>query len=387
MPKRLRIFFPSAAMLLTDHRGHGEGLIAWNMLCGLVERGHEVVACAREVDLRGSAPFDVIETGFASQWESLEPLGYAHRTARLLRKLGGSRRFDVAHWLFPQGQNEVLFRPIDSTPFVAGPFSLEWPRTSKPARPGDAVRTIARPAFALLHRRSLAAASELFVSVPDAKRVVPAEFRSKVRVLPFGVDTRRFRRTALPESPTVLFAGRLDVAKGIRTLVPAVARLRAVLPDVRVRVAGAGPELGWLRTEIHRMGLDRTIELLGPVPHSETTRLLEASSMLLAPARGEPFGMAVLEAMACGRAVIAHDDAGPSYLLDGGSSNGQARFQLVASRDPEALAHALLRVLRDRERLEAIGEANRARVERNFSLHTMLGSLEEAYLRAAARPR
>jgi glycosyltransferase involved in cell wall biosynthesis len=386
MPKPLRIFFPSAATLLTDHRGHGEGLIAWNTLCGLVERGHEVVACAREVDLRSSAPFDVIETGFASRWESLEPLGYARRTARLLRQLGGSRRFDVAHWLFPQGQNEVLFRPIDSTPFVAGPFSLEWPRTSKPATRGDAVRAVARPAFAFLHRRSLAAASEVFVSVPDAKRVVPAEFRPKARVLPFGVDTRRFRPNALPERPTVLFVGRLDVAKGIRTLIPAVARLRTMLPDVRVRVAGGGPELGWLREETDRMGLDRTIELLGPVPHREMTQLFEASSMLIAPARGEPFGMAVLEAMACGRAVIAHDDAGPSYLLDGGSSNGHARLQLVDSRDPEALARAMLRVLRDRERLEAIGEANRARVERNFSLNAMLGSLEEAYVRAA-KPR
>jgi glycogen(starch) synthase len=155
-----------------------------------------------------------------------------------------------------------------------------------------------------------------------------------------------------------------------------------VLPDVRVRVAGEGPEEDWLRTQAKRMGLTETIEFLGPVPHAETARLLETSSLLFAPSRGEPFGMTVLEAMACGRAVVALDDSGPRYLLDG-SSNGGPR-QLVNADQPEALADALLDLLRDPVRLASIGYGNRVRVEAMFSLNRMLDALEEAYVEASA---
>jgi glycosyltransferase involved in cell wall biosynthesis len=382
MPKRLTIFFPSAAMLLTDHRGHGEGLIAWNVCCGLVERGHEVVACAREVDLSRSAPFDVIETGFASRWESLEPLAYARRVTRLFEKLGGSRRFDVAHWLFPQGRDEVLFALPAATRVFVGPHSLEWPGPQRSlATPGDLARWAMRPAFKRLHYRSLAAASAVFVSVPDAVEVIPARFRAKVRVLPFGVDTERFRPAPLPSTPTVLFIGRLERAKGVGTIVSAAVRVRATLPDVRIRVAGGGPEADRLRKEANRAGLSQTLELLGPVPHDETARLLDSSSVLFAPARGEPFGMTVLEAMACGRAVVALNEGGPRFLLDG-SSNCAGRLQLVDSGDPEALGDALSNLLRDRGRLAEVGRANRSRVEAAFSLKATLDALEEQYLEA-----
>src|SRR5204862_7357867 len=70
----LRVLVPSASALLTDHRPHGEGLIAWDVFSGLAARGHELVVCAREAALRSSPPFEVVETGRASRWESVEPL-------------------------------------------------------------------------------------------------------------------------------------------------------------------------------------------------------------------------------------------------------------------------------------------------------------------------
>jgi glycosyltransferase involved in cell wall biosynthesis len=201
-------------------------------------------------------------------------------------------------------------------------------------------------------------------------------------VLPFGIDTKTFRPTPLPSEPSVLFIGRLDISKGVRELLPAADRIRSELPDVRLRVAGDGPDADWLRSEANRLGVAETIELLGPVPHGEAPSLLAESSVLFAPSRGEPFGMTVLEAMACGRAVVALDEGGPRYLLDG-SSNSSAPRQLVDASDRDALSDALLNLLRDREGLAAIGDANRQRVEAKFSLEGMLDELEEAYLDAA----
>jgi glycosyltransferase involved in cell wall biosynthesis len=382
MARSLRIFVPSAASLLTDHRGHGEGLIASSICSGLAARGHELVVCARHVDLDVKPAFQVVETGPASRWESIEPLAYARRTMRLFQRLGGAQRFDVVHWMFPQGQEEVLFSPLGSAAFVIGPHSLEWAVASKPTKAGDLVRQAIRPVSMRRHRRSLAAASAVFVSVPEASSLVPPEFRWKLRVLPFGIDTKTFRPTPLPSEPSVLFIGRLDISKGVRELLPAADRIRSELPDVRLRVAGDGPDADWLRSEANRLGVAETIELLGPVPHGEAPSLLAESSVLFAPSRGEPFGMTVLEAMACGRAVVALDEGGPRYLLDG-SSNSSAPRQLVDASDRDALSDALLNLLRDREGLAAIGDANRQRVEAKFSLEGMLDELEEAYLDAA----
>jgi glycosyltransferase involved in cell wall biosynthesis len=370
----LRIFVPSAATLLTDHRGHGEGLIAWKMLCGLAERGHEVVACARQVDLHTLAPFEVIETGFASRRESIEPIAYAVKVKRLFSRLGGDRRFDLAHWLFPQGPQEVLDAP-KRIPFIVGPHALTWPPSATARAPGDVVRAALAPLFRALHTRALSRAAVLLVATPDAASIVPFAFRSKVRVLPFGIDESTLTPSAdLPAGPTIAFVGRLEPAKGVLKLVEALARVREELPEATLVVAGAGPERDQLEQRCAQLGLVNSVKLLGAVPHARIAEVLRSSAVVCLPSNGEPYGMAVLEAMAAGRAIVTPDQGGPRFLLahDGGD-------QLVARNDADSLAGALTRLLADRERLAQIGRENRDRVKSTFTLGRVLDELEAVY--------
>jgi glycosyltransferase involved in cell wall biosynthesis len=371
----LRIFVASAAEVLTDHVPHGEGLIAWQTFSALADKGHELVVCARRVDLKTGPRFDIVETGMALRWESLEPLAYALRVRRIFAQRGGAKAFDAVHWLFPQ--EPLCFVPPRRVNFVIGPRLSSWPAApgrGRALRPGDAVRTIAQPALAALRYSSLSRASRILVSTPSAVDELPARHRARAHVIPFGVDEARFRPAPLPDVPTVLYAGRLDPVKQVRQLVEAFGIASGILPDARLILAGEGADRAWIESRCVELGIQDAVTLLGRVSHAEIPDLLQRCSVLCLPSRGEPFGMVVLEAMASARAVVAVADGGPGWLVDSGQGGS-----LVPHGAAAELAEALIDVLREPPRLQAMGRHNRTRVEGEFSLSRLVESLERAY--------
>jgi glycosyltransferase involved in cell wall biosynthesis len=229
--------------------------------------------------------------------------------------------------------------------------------------------------FWALHRRALSRADVLLVSTPEAESLIPRGFRSKVRLLPFGVDGSNIApSTDPPAEPRIAFVGRLEAAKGVLKLVEAFARVRQQMPGATLVVAGEGPERGPLERRTARLGLGDAVELLGLVPHDQVADVLRSSAVVCLPSDGEPYGMAVLEAMAAGRAVVAHDSGGPRFLLahDGG-------HQLVPSTDADSLAQALVTLLADRPLLARLGRENRGRVESKFTLDRVVDELEAIY--------
>jgi L-malate glycosyltransferase len=373
--RRLRIFVPSAAELLTDHAPNGEGLIAWQLFSGLAGRGHEVVVCARRADLNEQCPFQLIETGPASRFESIEPLMYARRVRAIFEGLGGPSNFDAVHWLFPQGQVNS-FVPPPGTSYVVGPLSPSWPQdaTSGRRRAGDAVRAGLTPLFERLHRRTLEAASCILISTAAALKVVPPVVHQKTRVLPYGVDSRRFAPTPLPQHPVVLFLGRLEAPKGVRYLVEAFASVRTEVPDAVLVLAGDGPERPWVEQRRRELDLDDSIQLRGHVPHEQTPQLLRECSLLCLPSHGEPFGMVLLEAMAAGRPVVAVGAGGPRCLVD-----PERGGRLVNWADHLGLSVVLAELLKDKAKLINMGRFNRAQVDLRFNLDYVIGELESIY--------
>ena len=341
----------------------------------LPNEGHELVVCAREVDLGTVPPFDVVETGRRLRWESLEPLAHARHVRRLFEEHGGAARFDAVHWLFPQ--EPLCFVPPRGVNFVLGPRSLSWPTDgdlSRPRRAGDLVRTVCSPIFATARHRALSRASRILVSTPRAAEDVPSGVRQKVTVQPFGVDLSPYSEQSLPETPTVLFIGRLDPVKRVRALVEAFASVSARLPDARLVIAGDGPERTAIESLRRKLGLDDSVDLVGNVPHEDVPTLLASCTVLCLPSIGEPFGMVVLEAMASGRAVVAIHGGGPDWLVDPGLGG-----VLAASGEPPALAEALLDVLDDPDRPSRMGAYNRRRAQSEFGVMTLAESLERCY--------
>ena len=371
--RKFRVFVPSASELLNDSGRYGEGVIALNLLSELAHRGHELVVCAREVELSRDPPFELVVVGYASRFESVEPLTYMRRVQRICRQLGRSRPFDVAHWIYPDTPGEMLFSPPDGLPLVIGPKGAPWPAgvRNRPFRAGDAVRSVLRPVFAHARARTLDSARVVMGSTPAAVAGFPAE---RFRVVPLGIDLERFAPSSLPDEPRILFAGRVDAEKGVPELLEAFVHVRARIPDAQLDVAGSGTLLEWSKQRVAALGVGDAVTFHGLVAQAQMPDLLRRASLLCLPTHADAFGMIVVEAMAAGRAVVASDVNGPRFVL-GDEQGGR----LVPPRNAVALADALATLLADREELARMGAHNRRRVEERFSLALSADAVEEAY--------
>ncbi len=179
----------------------------------------------------------------------------------------------------------------------------------------------------------------------------------EIAVIPNGVDLERY--TPDPEGeelpdPTVLYLGRLKRYKGIDLLLRAVARLRESGSSVRLLVAGKGDHEPALRRLRDQLGLGDSVSFLGYVDEQEKVRLLRRSWVHALASPKEGWGIAILEAAACGTPTVASDSPG----LRDSVRNGESGL-LVPHGDVEALAAALARLLGDRAERRRMGGAAR----------------------------
>lgn len=100
---------------------------------------------------------------------------------------------------------------------------------------------------------------------------------------------------------------------------------------------------------------------------------MRAHSVYCMPSYGEPFGMTLLEAMACGVPVVTTDAGGPPYIVQ------QAGARIVPMRNVERLADALIEILSDQALQKTMGACNRRRVEQEFDWSRSLNRMESVY--------
>jgi glycosyltransferase involved in cell wall biosynthesis len=161
--------------------------------------------------------------------------------------------------------------------------------------------------------------------------------------------------------------------KGHADLIEAAGSVAREIPDVLFllvgRDAGAMAEA---RNQIARLGLENHVVLAGA--RADTTGIFAASTLAVHPSHQEGFPNAVLEAMAAGKAVVAAASGGTVEAMEDGRTG-----ILVPPCNPDALAEALLRLLRDPARAQRMGEAGRERVQAEFSLERMVRSYQDLY--------
>jgi len=270
------------------------------------------------------------------------------RYLELARRARAARRPDVvwAHFLVPSG-------------LIASKLAAPLVVTAH----GRDVRNIGSiPGVAHLTRAVVRRASSVIAVSEYLRRELEErlpEARGKTEVVDSGVDLERFsapRPAARLDSPAFLHVGTLSERKNVVRLADAFARLgRGSLTFV-----GDGP----LRPQLEGR---EAVRLVGRVPHDDVPGWLASADVVCGPALVEPFGQALLEAMACGRSVVATRIGGPpefvppeaGVLVDPLDAGGLARALETAARlpSPNEAARAAARrhdVKRQVERVEAI---------------------------------
>jgi glycosyltransferase involved in cell wall biosynthesis len=133
-----------------------------------------------------------------------------------------------------------------------------------------------------------------------------------------------------------------------------------------------------LRARIAACGLEDRVSWLGE--REDVPELVRALDILLLPSEQEPFGRALIEAMALGVPVLATNVGGPPEIVQDGREG-----YLLAPREPAAWAHAVQRILDSGDRGLQMGLAGRRRVEREFTAEHHVTAMLAVYERALAR--
>lgn len=183
-----------------------------------------------------------------------------------------------------------------------------------------------------------------------------------------GVDASGVRaRYGLTGGPWLLTVARLEWHKGIDTVMRALPAIRAAHPGTRYAVAGVGDRLPQLERLQQELGLGDAVRFLGGVPDDELPALYNAADLYVGASRrhellAEGFGISLVEASACGRAVVGGRSGGvPDAVREGETGI------LVDPDDPAAVAAGVNELLANPERRKQLGAAGRRAVESYYN--------------------
>jgi D-inositol-3-phosphate glycosyltransferase len=216
--------------------------------------------------------------------------------------------------------------------------------------------------------------------------------RESVTVVPCGADLARFRPDgrAAPRGDRmrILSVGRLVPRKGVDTVIEAMAGV----PGAECVIAGGpapgelelDPEVRRLRRLAEAHGVADRVVLLGRVQHDDVPALIRSAEVVVTVPWYEPFGIVPVEAMACGRPVVASAVGGHlDTIVD------EVTGLHVPPRDPVVLARVLRRLLADGRRRTALGRAAAEDAHSRYSWDRIAARTEALYERmiAPAAPR
>ncbi len=214
----------------------------------------------------------------------------------------------------------------------------------------------------------------------------------RAHVAPMGVDDEVFspreqaaarRRLGIGQNErVVLFVGRMEPFKGPDLLLRALARIPEGREARVLLVGGAEEERGveWLKGIADELGAPDRLDWRHAVPQSELPDYYAAATVCAVPSRHETFGLAALEAMACGAPVAASNVGGLRELVVDGETG-----MLVRSGDPDALAAALRELLVNPPRARRMGAAGAER-SREYSWARTASELLRVYEQVAGTP-
>lgn len=272
---------------------------------------------------------------------------------------------------------------------IAGPLdpTTSWLEVSELTRVGgdiESLERLGRPVVRLAHALLLRVRPTVtLLSSRSENYLATHNFAlPNTQLIPNGVDITRFyplQKEALQErrEQVVICVAQLRYQKGIDVLLQAwrlVQVSRQQIAPAHLRIVGDGP----LRERLERLAL--TLGIMESVTfageQSDIAMQLRQSDIAVLPSRWEGMSNALLEAMACGLPCIATRISGSEDIIQHGV-NGL----LIESEDFEALAHALLLLLRDPFLAQSYGRNGRMTIEQNYALEHITDTYEELYHR------
>ena len=288
------------------------------MAAAVAACGHDVAVFASDfggdpVDLaparQAGVEIEIFPAGWPRFWQVSRPLGEALATA--------IPKSDVVHlnslYLYHDWVTGKLCR-LTGVPYILRPHGTLDPYIRQQSRLKKALAQL------LFQRRVLQGAARIHYTAKDEETLAQGHVEGRPGVvIPLGLNLSDYRtlpdpvqfRAAFPdcgERPIILFLSRLHEKKGLDLLLPAFAAARAAGHDLQLVIAG--PDDGMVpavKTWIRDLGLQQRVTLTGMLRGEAKLAAFAAASLFALPSYSENFGLAVIEALACGLPVLISD--------------------------------------------------------------------------------
>lgn len=324
---------------------------------GLKDRGYQI----RLISLAGK-PIDGIETFILPRKNKLSYFLQAGEAARLAKEF----KPDLVHVHYAGGFG-LWGLKCNFAPLLVSVWGA------------DVIDLPTNPIQRYFIRRILKRANRISATSGFLKHVceklLPAT-AARTTVIPFGVSLPD-RASPLPSEPIKLCFIKAHRPKyGPEILLRALALATQTIPTIQLTMAGEGAMTAELKLLASQLGLADRVDFVGFVPNDKIYSLLQAHHLMVMPSvmDSESFGVAVLEASACGRPVIATRVGGVPEVLQDGKTG-----LLVAPNNVDALAAAIVELASDLDRCRRMGEAGREFVEANYVWERSLDMMSSLY--------
>jgi len=362
----------------------GSGIVATELAKSLARRGHQVHLISTEPPFRlgdyeaGLAFHRVHTPSYPLFREPQYLLSLATQIVQLSREFG----FDIvhAHYAIPHATAAYLAKQILSS--TSG--HLKVPKVITALHGTDITLLGSDPsysetvAFSIEQSDGVTAVSESLKR--DTYQALP--LKHDIRVIPNFLECDVHRKRDLPDlrqrlcppdryDKLIIHLSNFRPVKRVQAVVDIFERVRRRV-RAKLMFVGEGPELNRAMRTVHERGLACDVEALGE--QDQVVPLLSVADLFLLPSAQESFGLAALEAMACGVPVVASRVGGLPEVVEDGVSG-----YLRAPDDTEGMAQAALALLSDPVLHDQFATAGLDRVRRHFCAKRVVPQYEAYY--------
>lgn len=356
----------------------GSGALATELGLELAARGHEVhfISYAQPFRLDGFHERVFFHEVEMAEYPLMEYPPYSMALAVTLHQTAVRAGLDVihAHYAIPHATSAWMAREM---------LNGSGPKVVTTLHGTDITLVGLAPSYQSITQFSIQKSDGITAVSDYLKRQTVRDFgvaEDRIEVIPNFVNTQRFapdrvpcHRAALaPDGQKILMhVSNFRTVKRVPDTVEILARVRGKVP-ARLVLVGDGPDRNAAMQRAEDLGVRDDVLFLGK--HASVDELLSCSDLFLLPSSQESFGLAALEALACGTPVVAARIGGvPEVVTDG--TNGYLR----EVGDVEGMAEAALSLLTDEEHHAAFSEAARTDAVERFSAEQVIPRYERFY--------
>ena len=281
-----------------------------------------------------------------------------------------------AHWIIPQGFLSIFFKKKCKIPLIVSAH-------------GSDVFPLRNWFFRFIQGMVLKNCDVCTVNSNATKNELVGRFpgfKNKIKIIPMGVDVNFFRQKNIKNKfkkyknvKTILFVGRLSEQKGIQYLIKSIPSINKKIKNIKLLIVGEGTYKRELMKIIKKLNLGNRVEFKGALPKNELVDHYNLADVVVMPslagkAGTEGQGLVLLEAMACGKAVVGADIGGIKDIITDGE-NGL----LVKQKDSKELANKIVNLIKDSKLRKRIEKNGKKLAVKNYSWCSIVKQFEMTY--------